>query len=267
MLLNAQPDGTKQYIGHGLVFVDVLTGAGVRTGERFVGNSGGFKYSLSEETREKYASTGPDSSLLASGVLRRTGELELTLEEMAQRNLALALSGTELTLVQTSGSFGAGAGDPIGVAPGTVQPTLVGGNWYPLAKRNITAAGIVMKHTTIGGTTVPATDYEVDLVTGHVFIKAGGVADGKIAWLEYAYGGDTRKAVSAGDATRICYVRFLADPPSGPKIEAEWWRCQLSPSGDLNLIGDDFAQFTVKGKVLNDAINHPTQPYALIVGV
>ncbi len=100
-LNNAQPDGTRQYLGHGLVFAAIIDAAGVRAGEKFLGNSGGFKVSVSEETRKKYATTGPDSALLASAVLRRDVELGLILEEQAQRNLALALSGTEVTVSQT----------------------------------------------------------------------------------------------------------------------------------------------------------------------
>lgn len=263
-LTNAQPDGTRQYLGHGLLFAAIIDTAGVRGGERFLGNCGGFKVNVTEETRKKYATTGPDSALLASATLRRDVALALTLEEQAQRNLALALSGTEVQIVQNSGTFAGGAGDPVGVAIGTPQPNVVGGNWYPVSKRFITAAGIVMKHTTIAGTTVPAADYEVDLVNGRVFIKTGGAADTKLVWLEYAYGNETRNTVSGADVSRICYVRFFADPPAGKKIQAEFWRCQFSPDGDYDLIGDDYAQFQVKAAVLNDAVNHPTHPYFLV---
>lgn len=266
---NAVADSSKVLLGRGRVYFDrrdPVTGAS--SGFRFLGTCDEIKASVTEETKEKYSSVDPASALLQRVVIRRTGEISVTMAEVTQKNLALAMVGTELTLSQTSGTFGVGAGDPVGTDNG-VQPTCKAGFWYKLAKRNITAAGIIVKHTTISGTTVPATDYTIDLKAGMLYVKATGdtgstgLGDNKLLWMEYAYGTDTRNAVSAQDATVKGSLRFIGDPAAGPIVECDFWNVILTPDGELSLIGDDFATLSLKGSILADAVNHPTSPYWL----
>jgi len=264
MLLNAQPDGSKILSGTAQVYADRLTSGYVRQGQKFLGNVTEIKISENDDLWEVYSSVTPDRALIASGVLKRTVKITATLQEVNQDNLAFWSQGSKQTIAQGAGSFAAGAGDPIGVAPLTVQAALLGGYWYPVSKRNITAGTFAMKKTTIGGAVVPTTDYEVDLATGNVYIKPGGAADGSLCWLEYTYGVDSRKSVSGADSIINAYIRVLGDPTAGPIIEAEFWKVVLSPSGDLGLIGEQPAAFPVEGRVLNDAANHPTAPYYLL---
>ena len=263
-LNNAKPNSNKIYLGSGQVYIDRLDATGKRTGERFLGNVPKLTISTSEETKEIHSSVDGARALLAKNTLSRTAKASLSLNEVTQKNLALALCGTELTLSQTSGSFGVGAGDPVGSSVIQPQPTCQGGLWYPLAKRNVSA--VTVKHTTITGTTLTAgTDYEIDTVRGRIFVVAGGAGDNKLLWAEYTYGTDTRNSVSAIDATVKAYMRFIADPSQGPVVEAEFWNCVLAPQGDLDLIGEDYVAFPIEVAILADTVNHPTEPFFRIV--
>jgi len=260
-LTNAKPDGSKRLLGRGQVYIDRLDPTtGARGGQLFSGDVKQFLLSGAEETIKEYSSVTPDSPLVASASLQREVTLELTMTEVEQKKLAIALFGTAATLTQTSGSFGSGAGDALGAAAFVCK----GGYWYPLAsgKRNISA--VTIKHTTISGTTVSASDYEVDGVNGMIFVKAGGGGDNKVLFVECTYGADTRLDVSVFDANVTAYVRFQGDPAQGPACGAEFWKVVFSPEGGLDLIGTEFAKFPLKGSVLNDAPNHPTQPYGHI---
>src|SRR5690349_5133039 len=115
-LNNAKPDGSKRLLGRGQVYIDVYVG-GVRTqAELFAGDCKQFALSGSEETIKEYSSVTPDSPLVASATLQREVTLEITMTEVEQKKLAIALFGDTATLSQTSGSFGPGAGDPLGAA-------------------------------------------------------------------------------------------------------------------------------------------------------
>lgn len=56
-------------------------------------------------------------------------------------------------------------------------------------------------------------------------------------------------------------IKFVSDNPIGPNQQWDFWKCTLSPSGALQLIGDEwmFMSFTAEG--LADTTNHATSPY------
>jgi hypothetical protein len=64
--------------------------------------------------------------------------------------------------------------------------------------------------------------------------------------------------VSGGSATNIeGRLRFIGDPTTGPKYEAEFWRVTIRPDGVMGLIGDDFASTPLTVRVEDDSVNHP----------
>lgn len=56
-------------------------------------------------------------------------------------------------------------------------------------------------------------------------------------------------------------LRFVADNPLGPNQTYSFWRVTLSPSGPLQLIGDDYLVLSFSGEGLSDTVNHPSSPY------
>jgi hypothetical protein len=59
-------------------------------------------------------------------------------------------------------------------------------------------------------------------------------------------------------------MRFVPDPTDGPKIGVEWWVSNLSPSGKLELIKDDYGNWELEAMILDDSENHPDNPYFLL---
>lgn len=54
---------------------------------------------------------------------------------------------------------------------------------------------------------------------------------------------------------------FFPDPTDGQKLMVEIWRINLSASGELGLIADDYGKWSMDGDVLDDTANHPAAPF------
>lgn len=255
------------YIGRGEVYIDRLDANRARTGERFVGNCTVFSISTQDETREKYSSAEATAPLLKSVNVRRTPEILIALDEYNMENLALAFMGTSnATFAQT----GASASNVV-VPTGRVKQ----GYWFPLESPSGTPRrGTVAEplsaltvETSPGAVAkVLGTDYEVDLVSGRVYVKpGGGITDGEALQVDFTYptlSSTDAPYVIAGVSNFIeAYVRVKTKQAAGPSMEAEIWLASLSPDGEVPFIGDDFGEFRLRGRVLADTTSHPTEPY------
>lgn len=67
--------------------------------------------------------------------------------------------------------------------------------------------------------------------------------------------------LAATALNREYQLQFVTDNPVGPNEEWDFWRCQLSPGGSLNLISDDWQMMSFTGEGLADRSNHATSPY------
>lgn len=253
--------GDLLLLGRGKVYFDRFTTAGAKTGERFVGNCTRLEVTTTDELREKYSSATNDSPLMKSVNVRRTIEFALTLDEFDIENVALALMGDD-------GDFLQAAGGPITDESVTVVKT---GRYYQLGgpaapagdKRAVTS--VVVTDDPMTTTYTLGTDYDEDLVRGRIYIiPGGGISDGDGLLVDYSYSakvaGDIPQ-INAGAGTTIeGYLRFVGDPAAGPVYEAQIWKISISPDGAVGLISDDFGEFPLKGKVLDDSVNHPSEP-------
>lgn len=119
-----------------------------------------------------------------------------------------------------------------------------------------------------GATTlVLGTDYiVVDASLGFIQTLAGGtLTAGEPITCSYTSGAFSISQVRAGTTADIRgELTFIGDPASGPILHVEFWKVQMTPSAAVALITDDFANFTLTGEVLADAVNHPTAPLYLI---
>ena len=239
-------------LGRGEVYFDRFDANGLATGERFLGNCTTFEVSNNDDVREKYSSAEASSPLVKRINTRRTMELSIALNEFNKENVALAFMGAEATLSQSSGSFTSGSPDNI---------TARLDRWVPLQKRSVSS--VVVKNSAQTVTYVLNTDYKVDAVAGRLYFVAGGaITDAQALKVEYSYAVVSLPKVQAGVSSFIeGKVRFVGKPATGPTWEVEVWKVSVSPEGALSLIGDDFAEFTLKAAVLADTSGHPTEPY------
>jgi hypothetical protein len=60
-------------------------------------------------------------------------------------------------------------------------------------------------------------------------------------------------------------LRFVGDPLKGKVQELVLWKVQLSPSGAVGFITEDFATFPLSGLIISDAVAHPTEPFGRLV--
>jgi hypothetical protein len=105
-------------------------------------------------------------------------------------------------------------------------------------------------------------------VKGVIHILEGGGAwtDGIQVDIDYTYAADTSTTIKGGDTGTIYgSIMFLGDPAAGPAMDVEVWNVSIEPEGGLDLIGDNFLEWTLNCEVLDDSTNHPTEPYFLAV--
>jgi hypothetical protein len=229
-----------------LYFDRFVAGSLTRQGEAHLGNVTKLELTTTDELKEKYSSMVSTSSLLKSVNVKRTVEAKLTADEFSLANIALALMGSEGTLTQTSGT----------ATTETLTTSAKLGRWYPLAKRNVSAVLITGM--------VEGTDFSVDAVTGRVYLIPAGsiVEESAVTVASYSYGTiDYKSIVGANSNVIEGYLRFIGDPATGPLFELEIWHVQVTPDGAFGLITEDYGNFSLTLKVLDDSANHPTEPY------
>jgi len=244
-------DGAKVYLGKGKVFLGVLA-SGVNTGERYVGSCDTLTVTPTVETKEKKDFSLPAAPLLDRAVTGINAEIALALSEWDKDNLAVALLGSSAAANQTSGTVIAEAMNDVVI-----------GLSYKTAKRKISS--VVLKK---GATTyVLGTDYDIaDATVGLIYIREGGsIVSGDDLTIDYSYAAETAwKVPIAGSPQSEFFLRFIGNPTRGKVQELEVWRCTLMPDGGLDLIGEDYGTIKLKGSVLVDSVNHPTEPYGIL---
>lgn len=230
------PSSDNLLLGRGAVYFDIYEN-GSRTGEFHLGNVSSFGLSIEQETREKKESMTRASATYKSTPISTSATLNLTGDEFTLDNLALTSLGVQSTLTQSAGT----------VANEAVTAAAKAGRFYPLAFRKV--ADVVISDAT--KTYAAGTDYTVDAATGRIYIVPTGTAVGKQLKAAYSYETVSLQVVEAGKVGLIeAFVRFIGDPAAGPAFEVQVFKVQVSPSGELGFITDDYGNWTLTGKVL-----------------
>jgi hypothetical protein len=239
-------DGELLLLGKGKVYFDRFDASGNPTGERFLGNTPRFEIETSDDTVEKFSSATADAPRMKEAHIRRGVNVNMDVDEFDVENVALALAGSAGELAVTADSV-----------VDEVVSVVETGRFYPLAQREV--SNVVVQDDTDTTTYVAGTDYDVDAVTGRLYIiPGGGISAGDDLHVDYDYATISLPKVSGGSATNIeGRLRFIGDPTTGPKYEAEFWRVTIRPDGVMGLIGDDFASTPLTVRVEDDSVNHP----------
>jgi hypothetical protein len=249
------PNAANEYLGRAKVFIAPWQSAGGIGAQQDMGNLTVFDMSVKDETKEKYESMDPTSVLYARAVIRQTVSLKMTGDELTLDNLGRALAGVIETIT--------GAGAMVSAQP--VTSSVVLGRYYELGFRNITTLTDVKQGS---ATLVLGTDYTADLVNGRIYIlpTSSTVTAGSAITADFTYGAYTYNAVNiARVGTLDAYVRLIGNPVQGPVYQAEFWHVQFTPTGQIAMIGDDFAQYELEGMIIPDLVNHPTEPLGHII--
>lgn len=88
------------------------------------------------------------------------------------------------------------------------------------------------------------------------------IPDGDKVFVSYTVPEKKYPKVMGGTAKKIeGDLLFIGDPTHGRPYTLEIWHVSLSPTGDIGLISEDWANFTLEMTVLADRVNHPTEPF------
>jgi len=243
-------------LGRGKLLFDRLTSAGASTGLRDLESCEELSIETTEERVKIYDYSKASGPLLSDAVTRRETTVTIKLSSHAAANVALALAGDTTGFTQTSGS----------VTDESVTTSVIKGRVYQTAGRSITAVTVKKSPSTV---LVLGTDYDIlDAKLGLIHIREGSVTvvDGDTILVTY-----TRTAITTPGLDRVLgqtagkiigKLVYVGDPTDGIAYDLEVWKLSLMPEGGLGLISTgEYSTYQLKGFVLSDEANHPTDPY------
>lgn len=247
------PNPQNYLLGRGRVYFAQEDPEGGHKGLLDLGNVPEFTVSIGAETLDHYSSRAGLKVRDQRAITEVNVTFGITLDEFSRENLMIAFLGDEAKVTQTSGS----------ATDETVTAKL--DRFVPLAHRSVSS--VVVKDST-GTTTYEAgTDYVVDATRGWIkALSTGTITQDQPLKVSYDYGAlSLNKIAGAKQNEGITgYLVFVGDPALGPAYEFHAWRVSLKPSGDIGLISDDWAQFSLEGECLKDETNHPTDPFFVV---
>lgn len=223
------------YLGSGKVY---LREVGAAAGRIEVGNCSALAFAVAEETKEKKDYTQPGGGTYNEVRRISSVEMQLTMDELSPQNLARALYGS--TAAVTS------------AAVTDESHTAYKGAFIKL--NNVPASTPAPVVTGPGGTPtyVAGTDYEVR--PGGIFILASGaIADGATILVDYtkAAADVVEALVNSGKEYELVFAG-LNEARSGKAVIVTAHRVKIGAAQNIGLIGDEYAQIEVSGKLLKD---------------
>lgn len=241
-------------LGRGKLYFDRLDSAGNLTGEIFLGNCPTFEITPTPEEIKKHSSATAAADLICSDVIRTSLGISITGDEFSKENLARGLFGDNSTLSQTGST----------VSDESITGVLQD-RFYATLYRDISTVVVTDDPMTV--TYVAGTDYDVDAVTGRIYIIAGGgIADDDDILVDYAYGTIALNTVRGMNQSSVRgLIRFIGDPSRGPKYEVICWRASVRADGAVGFISDEYASWSLTGELESDATNHPNEPHYLMI--
>lgn len=248
------PDNTNLLLGAGSVYFERED---VDQGLVHLGNCTQFRLEFEDETREVINRMTQSMGTYRKVTSKRTGRLSIIGQEFNPSNHALVSMGSESALSQGASTV---TGEILATAAQMIE-----GAYYQTAYRQISSVVLTQGTTTL----VEGTDYEItDAELGLIHIIPGGANLTAATQIDadYSYAADTSTVVRGGDTGNIYgKIVFTGDPAAGPAYDIQVWRVSIEPEGGLDLIGDDFLEWTLNCEILDDSANHPNEPYYLAV--
>ena len=111
------------------------------------------------------------------------------------------------------------------------------------------------------------TDYLVDSTSGRVkIVDGGGITAGDNITVKFHRAAETYTSIKAFQETDIeGKLRFVSDNPVGNNQEVIIWRANITPSGEVGLISDEWQTLGFEGEILKDETGHPGEEYLRII--
>lgn len=144
---------------------------------------------------------------------------------------------------------------------------VIRGGFLDLGARSVTNVVV-----TADGSEVLEADVDYVLYADHGIIGItanASIADGTDISVAFDQAARTRKQIRIGkEASPLYQLLYLADDANADGASArdrlELWKVNITPSGELPLVSDDFATFPLAMSVLADTANHQANPFGYL---
>ena len=245
----------KSFIGAGDVYIDRLTGAGVRQGSVKIG-IGKLEIKPNVDLKEQ-TSKGRDSygQVIASVALNKPAELNISLTQVDRKALAIALLGDDVAHAITSGSVLVGAPEAV---------TVYDDKAVFLAHRNVST--VVVKDATDTTTYVVGDDYTLDARLGTItVVPTGAIADGDVLHVSYAYAAEAGYKIKGATQPQVKMAVFLdgKNMVDGGLCYVDIYEATVSPESAVDFLADDFAEINLKGSMATPT--GKTEPFTVVM--
>src|SRR5262249_40631609 len=217
----------------GSMLLDVFDVDGNSTGYQHLGNCTTVEQEIKDDKAELYQHINGTPTLIATAVKKRVVSLKMTGTDFSSDHMAIALMSEGKT--QLAVAAGSVTGEILAAASVTKK-----GKYFATASRNIDPTSVVIAGLTAG------TDFIVeDGVEGIIYFPLDSAVDDTSAvTVDYATLAATFDQVAGAVRPFVKgKMRFVPDPTDGQKIGVEWWKCNLTPAGKIELIKDDYGNW------------------------
>lgn len=239
------PNSDNLYLGAGEVLFDRFDAQGNPTGFRHLGNVSSLEITNEVEDLEHRTSMFGHRAVDKSVPTDLVANVAMVLEEYDRHNLALALLGEVAALVQEA--------DPdVEDEPINGGAALELDKWYDVGALHITVTAVKQGMTTL----TAGEDYEVREDAGMIRVLSSGDGGALATTWSGAVPALSTSQVHGLSTPRILgRLRYIgaADQVSGPRQLVDVWKCALRPDGALQLISEEFGEFTLAGKAELDS--------------
>jgi len=246
--------------GKGSVMLDIFDlVTGLPTGLQHLGNVPKFELEVKDDKAELFQYINATPSKIASAVKKR--EVKLTIEGSDFNFSHVAIA--QLSSGKTSLAIGAGT-VTAEVLVSAAQAVNAKGRYFRTGTINIDDVTVLPALTQNAIVLMAGVDYVVaDAQKGLVYFPLTSSIDTTHAvTITYNTLVGTFAQVPGANLPFVKgRVLFVPDPTDGQKMGCEIWRVNLSPTGQLGLIADDYGKWTLDGDVLDDSANHPGDPF------
>ena len=243
-------------LGKGSILLDVFDSTGAPTGFQHLGNCTKMELQIKDDIAELYQSLNKSVSLIATALKKRQPMLAITGTDFSSSHMAIAMMGQMVPLNVTAGNITA---EPLASATATKK-----GKYFFTANRNMDPLGTTTVVHQGATTLVQGTDYIiVDPVSGCIYFPlTSAVVDTTAVTIDYHTIVGEFDQVNAATLPYINgKLKFQPDPTDGQKIGVDVWRVHLNPTGGTGLIAEDYGNWSLEARILDDSANHPTCPY------
>lgn len=250
------PDEKNIYLGAGSIYFARLVD-GVEDGIFHLGNCDTLAIETADDVLKLKDSMNREGGTLRAVARDREVRVSVQGNEYNADNMALVLMGEIGSLEQASGS----------VTAEVLTASAQVGRIYQTAFRDISSVVINVSASPM----TEDTDYTVlDAANGLIQVLEGGaIADGDQLDADYDHAeiaAPGLQTVQGGSASVVeGRMLFVGDPKAGEVRDVEFWKVSVEPEGDVNLIGDEFGEWSLSAEVLNQSQDHPDEPFFRMV--